>query len=76
MFSLPRLPIDDKDEDHNASAIALNAPLPKSRYNPQHTSISHPDLSRSPIIPPVPTSKIGRRQFTEDVNDPWEFNAW
>ncbi|KAG0139936.1 hypothetical protein CROQUDRAFT_69792 [Cronartium quercuum f. sp. fusiforme G11] len=61
-FSIPRLPIDENQEDHNASTIALKASFPKSASEPGPST--------------VPTSKIGRRQFTEGVEDPWEFNAW
>ncbi|KNZ64422.1 hypothetical protein VP01_1030g6 [Puccinia sorghi] len=58
-FTLPRGKID---EDHDASAIALNAPLP-----PPTTSLTTPSN---------PTSKVGRRQWTQDQGDPWKFNAW
>lgn len=72
MFSLPRLPIDEKDEDHNASAIALKASFPKTASSRQDTTGSTDDN----IFPPVATSKIGRRQWNEEIDDPWQYNAW
>ncbi|KAH9821479.1 S-adenosyl-L-methionine-dependent methyltransferase [Melampsora americana] len=72
MFSLPRLPIDEKDEDHNASAIALKAPFPKTASSRQDAIGSTDD----DIFPPVSTSKIGRRQWNEQIDDPWQYNAW
>jgi len=60
-FTLPRGKID---EDHDASAIALNAPLPP------------PTTTAATTTPYNLTSKIGRRPWTQDQGDPWKFNAW
>ncbi|WAQ81104.1 hypothetical protein PtA15_1A442 [Puccinia triticina] len=66
-FTLPRGKIDPADEDHDASAIAFKAPLPKASDTPADPSAD---------FVPNPTSKIGRRQWKDDNADPWEFNAW
>ncbi|KAI9604434.1 hypothetical protein KEM48_000358 [Puccinia striiformis f. sp. tritici PST-130] len=69
-FTLPRGKIDPDEEDHDASAIAFKAPLPKATETSTTTADPSTDFT------PNPTSKIGRRQWNDDNADPWEFNAW
>jgi hypothetical protein len=66
-FTLPRGKIDPDEDDHDASAIAFKAPLPKA---------SDTTIDPSTEFIPNPTSKIGRRQWKDDNADPWQFNAW
>ncbi|PLW11476.1 hypothetical protein PCANC_18449 [Puccinia coronata f. sp. avenae] len=65
-FTLPRAKIDVDQQDHDPSAIAFNAPLPRAKETDSPT----------PDPPTFPNSKIGRRQWTDDTADPWQFNAW
>ncbi|MBW0482484.1 hypothetical protein O181_022199 [Austropuccinia psidii MF-1] len=67
-FTLPRVPIDADQNDHDASAIASKAPLPKA-VDPTSTAFQTG-------FSPGPSSKIGRRQWRDSTADPWEFNAW
>lgn len=70
-FTLPRVKIDADQDDHGASAIAFNAPLPKASDRPVIDAPSQDACLTAP-----PNSKIGRRQWHDDNADPWQFNAW
>lgn len=73
---VPRGRLDETEEDHSPSALALTAkfPVPPPVSTPDEATAA---AAERPVEEKIfgPASRIGNRKLTEDI-DPWSFNAW